>query len=377
MLNAVTRWLRTLPYADPTTYRQASLLQTMLIVVAVLSLPSSFVTLLAPVPLTVALIVMGIIWTSLPLNIAGIALVRRGRFESGLAIGCFGLILVTGTLLLTTGVRTSGSSLLTFALPIVLAGLMGTGRLVIWTIVLSSISVAVTIALEEAGVPFVGIAASRAGNIGGDLGGFIVLTTILGIFTTAFGRTLRTALQEARERNQRLEELQATLETRIAGRTAELQSALAEVKERAATQERLLEENRQQRTIIQGLSVPVLPVSIDTLIVPLVGALDSERLHILQDQALHTLERSMARRLILDISGVPVVDQQVAQGLIDVVRQTRLLGAETVLVGVRPEVAQALVSIGVDLRQVHTYRDLEAALHDERPRTYTPRSDRR
>ncbi|MCS6840243.1 MAG: hypothetical protein NZ699_03875 [Roseiflexus sp.] len=47
-------------------------------------------------------------------------------------------------------------------------------------------------------------------------------------------------------------------------------------------------------------------------------------------------------------------------------RQTRLLGAETVLVGIRPEVAQALVGIGVDLRQMRTYRDLEAALHDER-----------
>jgi len=365
MLDAFARWLNALPYTDPTAWRQASLLQVMLIGIATLAFLGSFVTLLAPVPLTVALIVMGIIWVSVPIEVAGIVLVRRGRFALALALGCIGLILVTGALLLTTGVRSSGASLFAFALPIVLAGLMGTRRLVILTIVLSGISVATTIVLEILRVPFVGIAASREGNIGGDLGGFIVVAIILGIFTTLFGQTLRTALQEARERSQRLEEFQATLEVKIAERTAELQAALVEVRDRAAAQERLLEENRQQRAIIQGLSVPVLPVSADVLIVPLVGALDSERLNVLQDRALHALERSTARRLILDISGVPVVDQQVAQGLLDVVRQTRLLGAEAALVGIRPEVAQALVGIGIDLRQMRTYRDLEAALRNE------------
>lgn len=364
MVKSMTHWLRTLPYPDTISYRQAWLLQAMLLSVTILAFLGSFVTLLAPVPLTVALIVMGIIWAILPINVAGITLLRRGRLAVGLVLGCIGLVLVTGILLLATGVRSSGSLIFTFALPLMLAGLMGTRRLVIWIIVLSSIFVAVTIALETVEAPFVGIAASRRGNIGGDLGGFIVIATIVGLFTTLFGQTLRTALQEARERNQQLEELQATLEMKIAERTAELQAALAEVNERAAFQERLLEENRRQRTIIQGLSVPVLPVSADTLVVPLVGALDSERLHVLQDRALRALERSTARRLILDISGIPVVDQQVAQGLIDVVRQARLLGAETMLVGIRPEVAQALVSIGVDLRQVRTCRDLGAAIHD-------------
>lgn len=363
-MHTFTRWLAALPYTDPTVYRQASLLQAMLLGVAVLAFVGAFVTLLAPVPQTVAWIVVGIIWTSVPIQAAGIALVRRGRLATGLVLGCIGLLLVPSAVLLTTGVRSSGALLLSFALPIALAGLMGTRRLVIVMIVLSSIIVAATSVLENLRVPFVGIAASREGNIGGDVGGFIVNAVVLGLFTALFGQTLRIALQEAKERNQRLEELQASLEVRIAERTAELQAALAEVRDRAAAQERLLEENRQQRAVIQGLSVPVLPVSADTLIIPLVGALDSERLNVLQDRALHALERSTARRLILDISGVPLVDQQVAQGLLDVVRQTRLLGAETVLVGIRPEVAQALVGIGVDLRRMRTYRDLEAALRD-------------
>lgn len=374
MLHAYRRWLNDLPYTDPTAYRQASLLQAMLLGVAVLASIGSFGTLLAPLPPMVTLIVMGIIWASVPIQAAGIALVRRGRLAAGLTAGCIGLLFVIGVLLIMTGVRSSGAMLLTFALPITLAGLMGTRRLLIATIVFSSVVVATTIVLETLHVPFVGIAASREGNIGGNLGGFIVIAALLGVFTALFERTLRTALQELKERNQRLEELHATLEVKIAERTGALQAALAEVKDRAAAQERLLEENRQQRAIIQGLSVPVLPVSANTLIIPLVGALDSERLDVLQNRALHALERSMAQRLILDISGVPLVDQQVAQGLLDVVRQTRLLGAETVLVGIRPEVAQALVEISDDLRHMRTYRDLEAALHSRRNVQPTPLS---
>lgn len=366
MLDAWKRWFNNLPYTDPTAYRQASLLQAMLLGVIVLAVLGSFGTLLSPLPPMVTLIVMGIIWASVPIQAAGIALVRRGRLAAGLTAGCIGLLFVISVLLITTGVRSSGGMLLTFALPITLAGLMGTRRLLIAMIVLSSVVVATTIVLETLNVPFVGAASVREGDIASILSGFIVIATLLGIFTAFFGQTLRTALQEAKERNQRLEEFQATLEVKIAERTGALQAALAEVRDRAAAQERLLEENRQQRTVIQRLSVPVLPVSADTLIIPLVGALDSERLSVLQNRALHALERSMAHRLILDISGVPLVDQQVAQGLLGVVRQTRLLGAETVLVGIRPEVAQALVEIGDDLRHMRTYRDLEAALHSRR-----------
>src|SRR5205085_9558836 len=84
------------------------------------------------------------------------------------------------------------------------------------------------------------------------------------------------------------------------------------------------DENKQQRATILEISVPVLPISADTLVMPLVGALDSGRLRQLHEQALHALERSSARRLLLDITGVPVVDSQVAQGLILTVQAGRL-----------------------------------------------------
>ena len=159
-----------------------------------------------------------------------------------------------------------------------------------------------------------------------------------------------------------LRQILDSLERRVAERTADLQHALDEVEARVCEQERLLAENRQQRETIREMSVPVLPVTDSTLVMPLVGDLDSERLRRLQDQALKAIEHSSARTLILDITGVPIVDSQIAQGLIAVVQAARLLGTEVLLVGIRPEVAQAIVALGLNLLGLRTYNDLQSAL---------------
>jgi rsbT co-antagonist protein RsbR len=152
------------------------------------------------------------------------------------------------------------------------------------------------------------------------------------------------------------------LETTVRERTADLEMALGSLEVRAAEQERLLAENDRQQRAIRELSVPVLPISATTLVMPLVGALDGERLLILQDRALEAIERVAARRLLLDITGVPLVDSYVAQGLIRTLQAARLLGAEVALVGVRPEVAQSIVGLGIDLTGMRTYADLQSAL---------------
>ena len=105
-----------------------------------------------------------------------------------------------------------------------------------------------------------------------------------------------------------------------------------------------------------------LPVSATTLVMPLVGALDSARLQLVQEQALRSIERTGSQRLVLDITGVPLVDSQVAQGLLAVVQAARLLGAEAVLVGVRPEVAQTMVGLGLSLPGLRAYADLQTAV---------------
>jgi anti-anti-sigma regulatory factor len=160
----------------------------------------------------------------------------------------------------------------------------------------------------------------------------------------------------------RLQQTLQGLEERVAERTNALHTALADLEARTAVQTELLAALEQERATVRELSVPVIPISATTLIMPLIGALDTERLHQLQSQALGALERSAARTLILDITGVPVVDTQVAQGLLQVVSAARLLGAVVMLVGIRPEVAQALVGLGVDMRAIRTFSDLQSAL---------------
>jgi rsbT co-antagonist protein RsbR len=159
-----------------------------------------------------------------------------------------------------------------------------------------------------------------------------------------------------------LQQILEGLEQRVADRTLDMQHALDEVEARAREQERLLLENRQQRDAIRELSVPVLPLQRGTLAMPLIGALDSTRLHDIQERALQAIQGAGVRRLLLDITGVPIVDTQVAQGLMGVVQAARLLGTEVLLVGIRPEVAQTIVGLGLDLRHVRTYSDIQTAL---------------
>jgi len=115
----------------------------------------------------------------------------------------------------------------------------------------------------------------------------------------------------------------------------------------------------QQQVMIREMSVPVLPLLASTLVMPLVGALDSKRLALMQEQALHALQRSSAHQLILDITGVPIVDTQVALGLTQLVQAAQLLGARVSIVGIRPEVAQALVGLGISLPNINTFSTLQ------------------
>ena len=92
---------------------------------------------------------------------------------------------------------------------------------------------------------------------------------------------------------------------------------------------------------------------------------DDPLLRDLQERALAATQRASARCLLLDITGVPIVDTQVAQGLIGVMQAVRLLGTEVLLVGIRPEVAQTIVGLGLDLRGVRTYSDIQSALDNE------------
>jgi ribose transport system substrate-binding protein len=135
------------------------------------------------------------------------------------------------------------------------------------------------------------------------------------------------------------------------------------LQESGEKQRRLQEEIiSAQRALIQELSAPILPLADDIIALPLVGAIDSLRAGRITELLLNTISRTHARAVIVDISGVPVVDTSVANHLLRTAAQARLLGTMMILVGISPEIAQTMVQIGIDLSSIHTFSTLRDGL---------------
>jgi anti-anti-sigma factor len=117
-----------------------------------------------------------------------------------------------------------------------------------------------------------------------------------------------------------------------------------------------------QRGLIQELSTPIIPVSDEVLVVPLIGAIDTRRATQITESLLEAISRHQTQVLIIDITGVAVVDTSVVHHLLQTARAARLLGTTPVLVGIGPEVAQTIVQLGVDLSSIVTRSTLQAGL---------------
>jgi rsbT co-antagonist protein RsbR len=98
------------------------------------------------------------------------------------------------------------------------------------------------------------------------------------------------------------------------------------------------------------------------LVLPLIGTIDSQRAALLTERLLDAIQRERGRTVLIDITGVPVVDTHVAAVLLEAAQAVRLLGAEPVLVGIRAEVAQTIVGLGLDLSRITARRDLRSGL---------------
>ena len=116
---------------------------------------------------------------------------------------------------------------------------------------------------------------------------------------------------------------------------------------------------RQQQEAIRELSTPVLQVRERLLILPMIGIVDSQRARQLTEQLLRGIRSNRAKVVVMDITGVPSVDSTVANHLVQTVEASRLLGATVIVTGLSPEIAQTLVTIGVDLAKMNTVGDLQ------------------
>jgi rsbT co-antagonist protein RsbR len=121
---------------------------------------------------------------------------------------------------------------------------------------------------------------------------------------------------------------------------------------------------RDQQDALMELSTPVLQVRERLLILPIIGVLDQDRAQQLTEQLLHGIRAHRAKLVVIDVTGVPHMDKTVANSLVDSVTASRLMGADVIITGLSSEIAQTLVTIGVDLSKMHTVGDLQGGIEE-------------
>jgi CheY-like chemotaxis protein/anti-anti-sigma regulatory factor len=183
-------------------------------------------------------------------------------------------------------------------------------------------------------------------------------------------RDLETEIVERQKAEETLRKVHNELEARVEKRTAQLASANAELQELIAERQRAEQERAHlqeeiismQTAMLEELSTPLIPLSDEIVIMPLVGTIDSKR----AAQVLAVVSEGVvsrgARIAIIDITGVPTVDAHVASALVQSAQVVRLLGAEVVLTGIRSKVAKSLVELGVELGGLVTRNKLQGGI---------------
>jgi rsbT co-antagonist protein RsbR len=121
---------------------------------------------------------------------------------------------------------------------------------------------------------------------------------------------------------------------------------------------------RQQQEAIRELSTPVLQVRERLLILPIIGVLDAPRARQVTEQLLRGIRTNRAKVVVVDITGVPTIDSTVANHLLQTVEASRLMGASVIITGLSSEIAQTLVTIGVDLSKVNAVGDLQGGIEE-------------
>ncbi|MDW8214228.1 MAG: STAS domain-containing protein [Roseiflexaceae bacterium] len=295
-------------------------------------------------------------------SMAGVVVLRRGRFRLAVLIASAGLVGAVFFVTVVYGYPAATPFLLVTLVPVILTGLLVETSRLIAVSAASGLIPALIWLLKPAMTPFV-----AAVQPPGDLTVVAVALFLLVLFVVTtiialFGPVLRQSLAAALVRERELDQLRASLETTVQQRTAELQEALRIVEQREAQLRQTLADLRASQEAVRELSAPVLPVLPGVLVAPLVGAIDAGRAEVFVTNVLHAIERERAHHVIFDITGVPLVDTHVARVILQAADAARLLGAQVVVVSIRPEVAQTVVGLGVALERMRTFANLQQAI---------------
>jgi rsbT co-antagonist protein RsbR len=347
---------------DPIERRQAPALQMILIAISVAAL----------VALIVFLAVLGVNPTSgvpaggavlvMLASLAGVAALRRGYFRLAVLVPSAGLIVAVFFVTVIYGYPAATPFLPVMFIPVILTGLLIETRPLLLIAAASALITAAIFLVNPVIAPFTTMVQPPGDLTIVAVALFLLVLFVVTTIIALFGPVLRQSLIAALARERELEQLRDSLEATVNERTAGLQEALRTVEQREAQLQQALADLRASQATIRALSAPVLPVLPGVLIAPLVGAIDESRATVFVANVLRAVERERAQQVIFDVTGVPLIDTQVARMILQAADAVRLLGAQVILVGIRPEVAQTVVGLGVAL-DMKTYADLQQAIH--------------
>ncbi len=274
---------------------------------------------------------------------AGLSFMTYSLSRSGQVRGAAVILIVVATIVGTYVVAVRGSlsvAVVTLAPAVVFAGIVLSGPAAIAVTVVEIILYIALALVEYQGWispqvephPINGIAITA------------LALFLLNVITLQTVRVLESFLHRTREREQALRDL-----------TGEKDELLEELQDREAAQRQLLETVRE-------LGSPIIPLAEDVIAMPLIGTMDQERVQHVTTALLEGVAEHRARVVIVDITGVPVVDTALAGALLKAAQGVRLLGAEPVLTGIRAEVAQTIVAFELDLSGIITRATLQEGL---------------
>jgi anti-anti-sigma factor len=192
--------------------------------------------------------------------------------------------------------------------------------------------------------------------------GIIVGTALIILLLWQFSERLQEIIGQLRRSNAELERERGQLEGQVITRTADLSATLETIRQREADLARTLDQLHVNQQTLRAVSAPVIPVLPGVIIAPLIGEIDAARAGVITDHVLAAVEHERARYVILDMTGIPFVDDDIAQSIVNLASAVGLLGARVLLAGIRPEVAQTLVARSLDLGGTRSYANLREAV---------------
>lgn len=146
------------------------------------------------------------------------------------------------------------------------------------------------------------------------------------------------------------------------GQTYGIGTIIRDISQSKALEAELRDQKDRLAAAVQAMSTPLIPITREIVVMPLIGQMDGDRADRVMEAALAGVQQSGAQVVILDVTGLSVVDSQVAAALVRAACALRLLGARTVLTGIQPAVAQTLVGLGLDLEGITTHSTLQSAI---------------